>query len=215
MRDRCFYVKTVSSVQCMKRENTTEIRLFPARLFFLLFTLISSAGCSISGQWYGIPVKFNAFDMSMKTVSGQGTSLHKISAEFTYLSFGYLECRGICPGTGAALYRLSREIQDNDIMFLFGEMMPEKNRLKDAQKQLDSFGERFTAFTADSEEAMRFNAGKFHEYFDSGKEKISHTGNIYLIDGSRNIRLIYPDACRDTDRMKDDYERLRKEYGRK
>ena len=199
----------------MKRKNNAELQLTAERLICISLIALVFSGCLRTDSWFGIPVNYNAYDMSFKTVSRSVMTLKSFPEKFIYLSFGYLSCRGICPGTGASLYRLSRELHDNDIIFLFGEMMPEKNRLEKVQNHLNLFGERFTAFTADSEETMRSNAGKFHEYFDSGRGQISHTGNIYLIDGSRNIRLIYPDTCRDAYRMKEDYEKLRKEYGRK
>lgn len=209
-------VKTVQMhAEDMGRKNITDRMYQKALIYCIFFISFLFFKCSASEGWYGIPSNAEAYNMRLITASNSANTLHSISEKFIYLSFGYQKCRGICPNTAAVLYRLSREIQDNDILFLFGELMPEKNRIEEIQKELNLFGERFKAFTADSEEEMRSNAGKFHEYFDSGKGQISHTGNIYLIDSSKNIRLIYPDKYRNTDRMKEDYERLRKEYGRK
>ncbi|MGI1679182.1 MAG: SCO family protein [Cellvibrionaceae bacterium] len=140
---------------------------------------------------YGISVS-HRYITDFEWADYQG-NLHNFSDwnnKATFLFVGYLNCKLICHKRIQEMLSIKKQLNANNINFLFVTIDP-KNDTPEVRKLLiDSRADNFYSANLKNTD-LNFLQGSLQENVISDNDEISHRGNIYLITGGKKIEKIY------------------------
>lgn len=189
--------------------------------FFYLLTALAFVAIPVaffyinSAQFYGLAVDRVAPNFTLKDTQGKSHTLSQHQGRFVYLYFGYINCNEVCHNQVGVMFNLHHQSHLDNLDFIFITMDPQRDTVEMLNKYFNQFGDNFYALTADNMAQIQAVANQYQAYFfTDGKAnpkkdyEISHPGNIFLIDPSGRLKVIYPNQFLRYDKMLNDLKIL-------
>jgi len=153
--------------------------------------------------------------VALDRVDGTRFSTREVVGHPTYVFFGFTHCHDVCPralGTLSALAGTAPE----EVRILFVTVDPERDDPQRLHALEQGYDGRMIALRGTREEiatfAAAFRARVAVPATSRGEDyQVVHSGNIYLLDRSGMLRLVYPETQRDVRHMLRDLEKIMEE----
>lgn len=187
----------------------------PKALILGVCILIMPALLIWANQWwsgqYGVAVtNHRALDFTWTSPDGTQQQFSQWHQGYSVLFFGYLNCTDICPARLGQLRQLARDAQQLDVGTQFNMLFISIDPEDQNQGALARFSQtKFFQTGSMSAPELRQITTKVGEKVILNQKDISHSGNLYLINPSRELISVYTHKEINTQRLIEDINRHR------
>lgn len=148
------------------------------------------------GDHYGLLVDKKAYNFELVNHKGQVSRLSDFQNNYVFLYFGYLRCYSICTKSFFILYRISQEIERQDVKYVIVSIDPERDSLEDMKNFMKQYGKNFFVLKPGNKNVSRIAkeygiVSQRIEESNLSKYEMDHTNYIFLIDKKGFIRFMY------------------------
>ncbi|GED14298.1 hypothetical protein AM501_10340 [Aneurinibacillus migulanus] len=178
---------------------------FMKRYWFIVVagTLIAAVLLTIVYQlWWGsnkLPTLDRAPSFTMSDMYGKPVSLRDSDGKVRLVSFHYTHCPDICQATNFNLIRVQQKLKEQGVL---GDKALLMTITFDPKRDTEQMLQKYTASQGIKSEGWSFLRGTPEQTEqvlqgfkvlaeDQGNGIFMHSNNLFLVDGSENIRAIY------------------------
>ncbi len=167
----------------------------------------ASAGSDVdtySGYVIDPPHDVSAVDLPVADVAGTGSpETFNMAAKpggLNLIYFGYTFCPDVCPTTMSDIRKVREALPADDAADVGMAMVtidPNRDTAQVLTDYVHNFGEDGMALRTDDEAQLREAADAFGADFevttnDEGEVEVSHTGQLYAVDDSGHVVMVWP-----------------------
>jgi protein SCO1/2 len=181
-----------------------------------LLALVAAVACRPAGpEYYGTTFEGGkpAADFELTDQHGRPFRLEDRRGKVVVLFFGFVHCPDVCPVTLSNWARIQRELDRDDVEFVFVTVDPERDTPERVREHLAIFSDRIHGLTGTLEQLepvyKAYGIFRRKSQFSSSAAGyvIDHSAVMMLLDREGRLRVTFPfDA--DADQVAHDVRRL-------
>ncbi len=191
-------------------------------IYLIVFIKPPFSGARYAGYVLDPAIAAPAF--SLTDLNNQTVTLESFQGTYVYLMFGYLNCTEVCHSQVLLLDRLSKEVKEGDVNYVYISMDPERDGINQLRHYFQTKSARQFVLRGHNKKKLQALANQFNAPFsfnpvgESAGEAgsnydISHPGYVFLINPRGYISLIYTGKLIDTNMIYKDLIEYKLNHG--
>jgi protein SCO1/2 len=170
-----------------------------------------------SSSYYGFVAEREIEDFEFMDQNNNLFSKNDLSKNFSYVSFGFLNCNGICQIQMQKLRAIAQRLPQSNIQFLFITIDPERDSLARLHLFLKGSDLRFKALRTENHSILQKFLSNLQVQVSEdtisriqGNLQFQHSNFIVLIHPSLKKLIYYPDGLDDIQKIEKDFYKYTK-----
>lgn len=184
-----------SSIQTRRRPSSFNLLLFSTSILIGLVGVLWVVPAIRPYKFQGSPVNppFQANDFTLTDQNGKPFQLNEQRGKVVLLFFGYTHCPDICPMTLNNFTQVKQALgtKADRVDFVFITVDPARDTQQVIKSYLNHFDPSFYGLSGTEEQLSPVWKAYGVYQLPAGAEDINHSDQVYTIDPSGKVRLIY------------------------
>lgn len=202
----------------MTKENFPYFLILLLSMLVLSFPYFSSK--TTSQSYHGKRIDINAAPFKLRSLKGTEVTEEIYKRKWTFMTFGFSKCTGVCPLNLRKFTKLSDKMMDQDVQFLFVSI----DNLRDSKENMEEFASHFSKSLvpllsgkeSGAEIALKYKTNINIDIVKMKEDEdyqINHSGFIYLINPKGKLLLLYADQDVLAEDLSLDLANLKEQHG--